>query len=97
MLILIFHLLGLSLYKSVNWKTANGITLLTATAISMLSVLCIISITSSAETMELMSSVGLDLTGIKAFNNYLKGFLIMSFLIGLGITSYIFGVRADQK
>jgi hypothetical protein len=81
----------------VNWKTANGITLLTATGISMLSVLSIISITSSVETMELMSSVGLDLTGIKAFNNYLKGFSVMSLLIVLGTVSYISGDQTDKS
>jgi hypothetical protein len=89
--LIIFHLIGLALYKGVNWKISTGITLFIGGAINILVVISMVSIKSSPEISEVM-----DTSSLLLFSDYLSGFVVMTLFMSIGGALYFFGKSTNK-
>ncbi len=84
--LIIFHLIGLALYRGSNWKVSTGITFFLGSSFNILVVIMMLLIKASPESLGDM-----DTSGISAFNSYLSGFSVMALLSGSGVFLYFTG------
>ena len=81
---IIFHLIGLVIYKGASWKKATGITLFIGAALNIFVVITTLSLKGSTEITEVTGISGLD-----AFSDYILGFTVMAVFMGLGTALYL--------
>lgn len=88
---IIFHLIGLALYKESNWKISTALTLFIASGLNMLVIVSMLSIQASPEVANIM-----NLDHLSMFNDYLYGFIVMAIFIGLGTVLYMLDKQSKK-
>ncbi|MFT7388996.1 MAG: hypothetical protein ACI8VC_002258 [Candidatus Endobugula sp.] len=84
--LVIFHLIGLALYRGANWKISTGVTFFIGSSFNVLVVIVMLFIQASPEALG-----GMDTSGLSAFSSYLSGFSVMVLLSGSGAFLYFAG------
>lgn len=88
---IIFHLIGLALYKESNWKISTALTFCIGSAFNMLVVVSMLSIQASPEMVNIM-----NLDHLSVFNDYQYGFIVMAIFIGLGTVLYMLDKQSKK-
>lgn len=89
---MIFHLIGLALYRGTNWKISTGVTVVIGASFNILVVIVMFSIKLSPEISEVM-----DTSKLSMFSDYLSGFTTMVLFVGLGTALYLNGTSANKS
>ena len=90
--LMIFHLIGLAIYRGTSWKASTGMTLFVGGAFGTLALIAILSIKNSSE----LSGV-IDPNKLSAFNEYLFGLIVMAVFTGGGAILYLLGRSAARS
>lgn len=90
--LMIFHLIGLALYRGTNWKISTGVTVVIGASFNILVVIVMFSIKLSPEISEVM-----DTSKLSMFSDYLSGFTTMVLFVGLGTALYLNGTSANKS
>lgn len=85
---IIFHLVGLILYKASNWKVSTAMTFWCGSGFNLLAVISLLSIKASPEIV--------NVEYFNFFNDYLSGFIVMALFIGLGTVLYILDMQSNK-
>ncbi|MCE2593765.1 hypothetical protein K6Y31_02925 [Motilimonas cestriensis] len=89
--LLIFHGIGLALYRGGSLKKATGITFLVAVALNAMVAISMFSFSHSDELAAVVDTSGLDI-----FSDYTTGFMVMAVSFGLGLIFYFLGRKANK-
>lgn len=83
LIMLVFHLLGITLYKGVNWKISSYLTIWFATASSVLVIIAVLAMRSAKELTKII-----DTQIFNYFNDYIFG--AIAILIFMGLSLYLY-------
>jgi len=83
LIMLVFHLLGITLYKGVNWKISSYLTIWFATASSILVIIAVLATRSAKELTKII-----DTQIFNYFNDYISG--AIAILIFMGLSLYLY-------
>ncbi|MGP9688082.1 hypothetical protein ACT3TH_02870 [Psychrobacter sp. AOP22-C1-C5] len=83
LIMLLFHLLGITLYKVVNWKISTYLTIWFATASSVLVIIAVLAMRSTKELTKII-----DTQVFNYFNDYSSGVIVILIFMGLSLYLY---------
>lgn len=83
-ILLVFYLLGLALYKGIHWKTYTYLTIGIATVLSVAFVITI-NVMKGAKG----SAKALNLPSLNFFEDYTMGAIVVLIFIGIGLYCYV--------
>ncbi|WP_417760348.1 hypothetical protein [Shewanella sp.] len=90
--LVIFHLLGLALFRKANWQTSTGITLLSGVGMTLMVVVSVASMRSSPEVMMMENAYALEL-----MSDYVAGSVVSTLLACLGGLLLFIGNTTKKK
>lgn len=82
-LMLVFHLLGITLYKGVNWKISTYLMIWFATASSVLVIIAVLVMRGAKELTKIV-----DTQIFNYFNDYVSG--AIAIFISMGLSLYLY-------
>ncbi len=92
LIMLVFHLLGITLYKGVNWKISTYLTIWFATASSVLVIIAVLAMRSTKELTKII-----DTQVFNYFNDYSSGVIVILIFMGLSLYLYASSKKETLK